>query len=288
VKNRSLSVISAIAVAILVLVLLSPTSSARPGVQAVNWIVYDVTDDRVLAQHQMDERVPLASLTKMMTALLAVERLSMSERITIVAGDQVGEASIWAEEDDVFIARTLLYGLLMRSGNDAAAALARAAGGSPDEESPAARSKFISMMNIRAQQLGMTSTHFKNPHGLDADDHYSSAFDLMLLTREALKHPILIDALGADLYSGEGFHFGHTNQLPNMYDGVIGGKTGWTSNAGLCLIQIVQRDGRMLIVVLLGSSAERWYADAIDLIEYGWKLPGVPEPNRYYGPYQWD
>ena len=274
---------------LLVLLTLPNPASAQPwDVEAANWIVYDVSSDRVLASQEMHDPVPQASLTKMMTALLVVEHLSLDDEVTIVEEDQVGEASIWAEADDTFTVRTLLHGLLMRSGNDAASALARAVGGSPDEEDEAARSSFTSMMNVRAQRLDMENTNFENPHGLDADDQYSSAYDLMLLTKEAMQHPELLDALGADLYSGEGFDFGHTNQLPDLYDGVIGGKTGWTTNAGLCLIQIVEQDGQTLIVVLLGSSFERWYPDAIDLLDYGWKLPPVPVANRDFGPTQWE
>jgi serine-type D-Ala-D-Ala carboxypeptidase (penicillin-binding protein 5/6) len=264
------------------------TASAVYGVEAPNWIIYDVTNDRILANQAMNQPVPLASLTKMITALLAVEHLSMEDEVTIVEEDQVGEASIWAEPDDTYTVETLLHGLLMRSGNDAAAALARAVGGSPDENDDDARSTFTALMNMQAQRLGMENTRFENPHGLDADNQYSSAYDLMLLTKETMKHSDLMDALGADVYSAEGFVFDHTNQLPDLYDGVIGGKTGWTTNAGLCLIQIVEKDGRTLIVVLLGSSFERWYEDAIDLLDYGWKLPGVPRPNHDFGPVQWN
>jgi D-alanyl-D-alanine carboxypeptidase len=266
----------------------APTSASQFDVLAPYWVVYDVTNDRILADQRMNEPVPMASLTKMMTALLAVEHLSMDDEITIVKEDQVGEASIWAEEDDVLTARTLLYGLMMRSANDAAAALARAVGGSPDEESAEAREIFTSMMNIRAQKLGMNDTRFSNPHGLDQEDHYSSAYDLMLLTKEAMSQSEFMRAFGADDWSGEGFHFGHTNQLPDLYDGVIGGKTGWTNNAGLCLIEVVEQDGRILIVVLIGSTFERWYPDAIDLFDYGWKLPGIPRSNSNSGPTQWE
>jgi hypothetical protein len=161
----------------------------------------------------------------------------------------------------------------MRSGNDAASALARSAGGSPDRESPTARMRFVTMMNQRAAELGLENTSFTNPHGLDDDNHYSSARDLALLTEEALRNPILKQAFGARTYAAEGFAFNHTNQLPRRYDGVIGGKTGWTNNAGLCLIEAVERDGRVLIVVLLGSTFERWYEDAIELLDYGWTLP---------------
>jgi serine-type D-Ala-D-Ala carboxypeptidase (penicillin-binding protein 5/6) len=260
------------ALVVLSSLILTP-GAARAEVLAPSWIIYDLAEDAVLDSEDMSQRVPMASLTKVMTGLLAVEHLSMSDEITIVEEDIVGEASIWVEPGDTYSVRTLLHGMMMRSGNDAAAALARAAGGSPERESQRARDQFIDMMNGRASELGMRNTSFENPHGLDGDTHYSTAYDLMLLTREVIEHPRLMQPFGARYYSGEGMTFAHTNQLPSQYDGVLGGKTGWTNNAGLCLIQMVEKDGRILIVVLLGSSFERWYLDAIDLLDYGFSIP---------------
>jgi serine-type D-Ala-D-Ala carboxypeptidase (penicillin-binding protein 5/6) len=272
----------------LLLNVLLPSTPTRAEVLAPNWIIYDVADDLVLDSARMHQRVPMASLTKVMTGLLAVEHLSPSDEITIVEGDLVGEASIWLEEGDVQTVRTLLHGMMMRSGNDAATALARAAGGSPDHESQFARDTFIDMMNERARELGMRNTSFENPHGLDGEAQYSTAYDLMLLTKEVLNHPRLMQAFGARHYTADGMTFTHTNQLPSQYKGVLGGKTGWTNNAGLCLIQMVQKDGRILIVVLLGSTFERWYPDAIDLLDHGWIIPRPdPIPPLIAGILEW-
>jgi serine-type D-Ala-D-Ala carboxypeptidase (penicillin-binding protein 5/6) len=260
----------------------------RAEVLAPNWIIYDLADDTVLDSEDMDQRVAMASLTKVMTGLVVVENLSMNDEITIVEEDIVGEASIWVEPDETYTVRTLLHGMMMRSGNDAAAALARAAGGSPNRESKAARDRFVNMMNERAAALGMRDTSFENPHGLDGDNHYSTAYDLMLLTREVIEHPRLMQPFGARHYSGEGMTFTHTNQLPSQYDGVLGGKTGWTNNAGLCLIQMVEKDGRILIVVLLGSTFERWYPDAIELLDYGFSIPRpATTANRAADAFEW-
>ena len=248
-------------------------SVSASGIRASHWIIYDVTHDAVLDSTGAHQQIPMASLTKVMTGLLVVETLSMNQQITIVRGDLVGESSIWVQPGDTYTVRTLLHGLMMRSGNDAAAALARAAGGSPHHESNTARGVFIEMMNTRATELGMQNSSFRNPHGLDEPGHFSSAHDLMLLTKEVMNHPLLMQPFGATTFRGEGFTFEHSNQLPKQYDGVLGGKTGWTNNAGLCLIQLVERDGRTLIVVLLGSTFERWYPDAIDLLDYGWSIP---------------
>lgn len=287
--NRSLRLAAGIlAVLVLTAVPSELTSPAQAQVLAPNWIIYDLGEDTVLDSEDMNQRVPMASLTKVMTGLLVVENLSMSDEIKIVEGDLVGEASIWVEEDDVYTVRTLLHGMMMRSGNDAAAALARAAGGSPDRESQAARDRFIDMMNDRALDLGMHDTSFENPHGLDGATHYSTAYDLMLLTREVMNQPRLMQPFGARHYSGEGMTFTHTNQLPSQYEGVLGGKTGWTNNAGLCLIQMVEKDGRILIVVLLGSTFDRWYPDAIELLDYGWSIPRpATTPERAGETFEW-
>ena len=284
-------VLTSASLAITLLLSMLIPASARANdreILAPNWIIYDVTHQAILDQQLMDQRTPMASLTKTMTGLLVVEHLSMGDEITIVNGDLVGEASIWVQPGDVYTVRTLLHGLMMRSGNDAAAALARAAGGSPHRESQAARDRFVDMMNSRAAELGIVNTSFENPHGLDGDEHYSTAYDLMLLTQKVLDTPRLMQPFGARHYSGEGMTFTHTNQLPSQYDGVMGGKTGWTTNAGLCLIQLVQRDGRMLIVVLLGSTFERWYPDAIDLLDYGWTVPPpATTPERAAETFEW-
>ncbi len=214
-------------------------SVSASGIRASHWIIYDVTHDAVLDSTGAHQQIPMASLTKVMTGLLVVETLSMNQQITIVRGDLVGESSIWVQPGDTYTVRTLLHGLMMRSGNDAAAALARAAGGSPHHESNTARGVFIEMMNTRATELGMQNSSFRNPHGLDEPGHFSSAHDLMLLTKEVMNHPLLMQPFGATTFRGEGFTFEHSNQLPKQYDGVLGGKTGWTNNAGLCLIQLV-------------------------------------------------
>jgi serine-type D-Ala-D-Ala carboxypeptidase (penicillin-binding protein 5/6) len=272
----------------LLLTAIPAPSYVQAQVLAPNWIIYDLGEETILDSDRMDQRVPMASLTKVMTGLLVVEHLSMPDEITIVEEDLVGEASIWLEEGDVYTVRTLLHGMMMRSGNDAAAALARAAGGSPDRESKTARDNFIVMMNERARELGMNDTSFENPHGLDGDRHYSTAYDLMLLTREVMNKPRLMQPFSARYYSGEGMTFIHTNQLPSQYDGVLGGKTGWTNNAGLCLIQMVEKEGRILIVVLLGSTFDRWYPDAIDLLDYGWTIPRpATTPDRAAEAFEW-
>lgn len=232
----------------------------------------DATSGRILAEHASQQPVAMASLTKVMTALVALERGTPELSVTVVPEDLVGESSAGLRSGQELSLRTLLYGLLLRSGNDAAMAIARAVGGSPHKEDSEARRRFVWWMNETAVRLGMTRTHFQNPHGLDEGGHYSSAADLALLTRTALQNPELVEILGARSFEGEGFVWRHTNRLPERYPGIIAGKTGWTDDAGLCLIEVAERAGQRLIVVLLGSTFGSWYDDASVLLDYGWTL----------------
>ena len=246
---------------------------AAPTVQAREWVIMDAQTGAVLDGSSAHQRTAMASLTKVMTALVAVERGDLSMRVTIQPSDLVGESNAGLEAGENLSLKTLLYGLLLPSGNDAAMAIARAVGGSPQVDDPAARARFIGWMNEKATSLGLKDTHFMNPHGLDQDGHYTTPYDLAVITRAAIQYPAFLAPFGATSYSGEGHDYTHLNQLPKMYPGVVGGKTGWTDNAGLCLIEVVQRDGREVIMVLIGSTFERWYQDAIDLLDYGWTIP---------------
>ena len=250
---------------------------AAPTVQAREWVIMDAQTGEVLAGSDEHQRSAMASLTKVMTALVAVERGDLSMKVTIEQSDLVGESNAGLKAGETLTLQTLLYGLLLPSGNDAAMAIARSVGGSPNADDPAARAKFIGWMNQKAASLGLTDTHYMNPHGLDEDGHYTTPYDLAVITRAAIQLPRFLAPFGAESYSAEGHSYTHLNQLPKMYPGVVGGKTGWTDNAGLCLIEVVQRDGRELIMVLIGSTFERWYQDAIDLLDYGWTIPMVAD-----------
>ncbi|MBX6342947.1 MAG: D-alanyl-D-alanine carboxypeptidase, partial [Thermomicrobiaceae bacterium] len=259
---------------VLLLTLLFPAPGrAAPRVAARTWVLLDGDSGVVLAGHDPHARVAMASLTKVMTALVALEHLPPGQRVRVVGSDLVGESSaMLAAGEDLSLA-TLLHGLILRSGNDAAMALARAAGGSPLADDPAARDRFVGWMNDRARSLELADTHFANPHGLDAPGHYSSAYDLAVITRAALANAAFLGPFGAASYDGDGHHYERMNKLPERYPGILGGKTGWTDDAGLCLIEVAQRGDRRLIMVLLGSTFERWYDDAADLLNYGWTLP---------------
>ncbi|MEZ4523847.1 MAG: hypothetical protein R3A46_19755 [Thermomicrobiales bacterium] len=251
-----------------------PASAAEPDVAAEQWIIVDGPTGTVLAANDPETERPMASLTKVMTAVVALEHGHLDMPVTITQGDKVPEASAGIFVGTTTSLRTLLHGLLLASGNDAAMAIARAVGGSAAFENDGARAQFVTWLNEIADELGMDDTHFMNPHGLDADGHFSSPADLAILTRYALSLPDFREIFGAEQYNAEGYSFTQGNQLPYLIDNVVGGKTGWTDGCGRCLIEVVWAGGREVVIVLMGSNLS-WYDDAMALTAYA---EGLPRP----------
>jgi len=164
-----------------------------------------------------------------------------------------------------------LYGLLLASGNDAAMVIARNLSALPGDTPEAAVARFVRQMNLVAQRLGLEHTTFRNPHGLDEPGHLTTAHDLARLTRAVLQRPELRRILETPAYSDGTFSVRTTNRLLGNYPGLIGGKTGITDAAGYSLIEAAQRDGHTVIVVVLGSTHEAWYDDAVKLLDYGFE-----------------
>ncbi len=177
---------------------------AAPSVQAREWIIMDAQTGEVLAGSNAHQRTAMASLTKVMTALVAVERGDLTMKVTIQQSDLVGESNAGLKAGETLTLQTLLYGLLLPSGNDAAMAIARAVGGSPNADDPAARDRFIGWMNQKATSLGLKDTKYMNPHGLDEDGHYTTPYDLAVITRAAIQLPAFLAPFGAESYSAEG------------------------------------------------------------------------------------
>lgn len=260
------------------LVLLAPTASVRPvsgafpQVVAEQWIILDGSTGAVISANEPDAQRAMASLTKIMTAVVALEHGHLDMPVTVTQGDKVAESTAGIFVGTTTSLRTLLYGLLLASGNDAAMAIARAVGGSAVFENDGAREQFVTWMNEKADELGMENTRFTNPHGLDEEGHYSTPADLAILTRYALTIPDFRDFFGASQFNGEGYSFVHGNKLPNLMDNVVGGKTGWTNGCGRCLIEVVRDGDREIIIVLLGSNLN-WYDDAMALARFAMSMP---------------
>ena len=217
----------------------------------------------ILYQKNIKEKLPIASLTKLMSALVVLENYDLSLPI------KISKAAVEQEEDlgqlkvgETLTAEDLLYIMLLESSNDAAYALADAIG----EEN------FVGVMNWEAENLGLKNTHFSNPNGLDDPQNYSSAQDLAILTRNLLEKPLLWQILGTlqyDLYLPDGtlhHQLKNTNELLNEIPGIIGGKTGWSPEARGCLISVLKDDkGEYSINVILG--AEDRFAEMKKLIQ---------------------
>jgi D-alanyl-D-alanine carboxypeptidase (penicillin-binding protein 5/6) len=221
--------------------------------------VADAGSGDVLFESGARDPLPPASTTKMMTALLALERASLDEVVTVPQEAlAVGEASMGLVPGEQLTLRDLLHGLLLVSANDAALTVAIHVGGSEQE--------FVALMNERAAALGMANTHFVNPHGLDDPQHLSSAVDLLALALEALKEPEFARIVATPQASVAGRDLYNTNELLTSYDGANGVKTGTTDAAGQCLVASVARDQGQTVVIVLGS-ADR-YAEARLLLDY--------------------
>lgn len=229
-----------------------------PSVTARAALLGDRKTGQVLLERRADDPLPPASTTKMMTALLTIESTHPSDTVVVPGEALVGDASmgLWAGER--LTVEELLYGLLLMSGNDAAMALADYVGGDVDA--------FVKMMNARAQALGMTATHFVNPHGLDAAGHVSSARDLFTLARAALDQPLFAHIVATREAQIAGRYMVNRNQLLGTYPGADGVKTGTTDLAGECLVASATRDGHQAIAVVLGSQDR--YADARALLDH--------------------
>ena len=238
-----------------------------PDITAEAWILYDDTFDQVLASEQADTRREVASTTKMMTALVVLDEAGVDDLVEISeAADAVGESEIGlVAGEDPWTVGDLLTSMLTRSANDAAVALAQHVGGSIDG--------FADLMNLKAKELGLENSQFKNPHGLDAPGHFSSARDLLTVALAGLDNATfaqivqLESANMPDTPEGEPRVAIATNLLLSEYPGTIGVKTGYTDLAGLTLVAAAERDGRRLFVVVLNSEAH--FADASALLDYG-------------------
>lgn len=246
-----------------------------PEVTAQAWILYDESSDAVLASVSPDERRAVASTTKIMTGLLAVERGDLEDVVTISqrAAD-TGEREIGLVPGEQVTLGALVKAALIHSGNDAATAIAEHIGGSVEG--------FVSLMNQRAEELGMRNTSFANPHGLDAPNHYSSARDMLNLAREAMQHQEFRDIVRSrivvfpDAPDGTRRIGTATNLLLGEYEGASGIKTGFTFQALLTFVASAEREDRRLYAVVLGSEGSRAHlSDARLLFDYGFDDLGV-------------
>jgi D-alanyl-D-alanine carboxypeptidase len=251
--------------ACLAVLLLTPTAVAQasdpPGVSAASAILVDGESGRVLFEKNAHQERPIASITKLMTALVAVESApSLEEEVTILPEwTGIEGSSIYLRSGETVTLKTLLYGLLLSSGNDAAAAVAGTCAGSVDA--------FVERMNAKAAQLGMEHTHFSDPSGLGGEDHYSTAYDMALLARACLKNETVAAIVSTKSITLGTRTLTNHNKLLWRYEGCTGMKTGYTQQAGRTLVSSAQRGGQTLVAVTL-CDPDDW-ADHTALFDYG-------------------
>jgi len=229
-------------------------------------ILIDASSGRVLYGKNVHEHLPQASITKIMTALLVIEKGNLDQKVMICPHSAgTPESSIWLEIGEKLTREHLLYALMLNSANDAAEALAESVAGSEEN--------FVSLMNQRAQQLGMKDTHFLNPHGLNASGHYTSAYDLGLLARKAMNNSTFRRVVSTKTYNIPWANKDYDRLLINhnkllwRYKNAIGVKTGYTEEAGDCLVGAAQKDNLVLIAVTLNTPA--MYQDVERMFDYG-------------------
>ncbi len=218
-----------------------------PTVQAESYLVVNVNDDQIIESKNEHEVRSIASITKIMTALVALEKGDFTDMWLV--GEEVLRASgssIYLIQGQQVSMRSLLYGLMLKSGNDAAIVIAERVGGS--------EAKFVEMMNQRAAEIGMHDTVFHNPHGLDVnmEGNYSTAYDMALLMKTALQNPMFVEIISTEDYTSEwGARWHNSNELLNDFPFCIGGKTGYTSKAGRTLVTAAKKEGAEYIIVTL-------------------------------------
>ena len=247
----------------------SASSDTKPTINSRRYAVYDRLSGRCIYGKEENKQTAMASTTKIMSAVIIVENCNLKDIVTVTAkAAGVGGSRLGLHTDDKISVNDLLYGLMLRSGNDAAVALAIHTAGSVEE--------FANLMNQKAEVLGLTNTHFVSPHGLDNSEHYTTAYELAKITDYALKNETIAKIVKTKTttisINGNLMQINNTNELLGNVEGVYGVKTGFTNNAGRCLVTSVKRGDMDVIIVVLGADTRKDRAkDTMKLIEYAYK-----------------
>lgn len=248
---------------LIIFAIISIPVSATPDVSAQSAILIEKNSGRILYSKSADLRLPIASTTKIMTALCALEYCDINMTVTISdTASGVEGSSMYLETGEKMTIKELLYGLMLSSGNDAAVAI-----------SEATECDFIQLMNETADKIGVKNTHFTNPNGLPDDEHYSTCSDMARITAYAMQNPDFCEIVRTKSYriEGEGKAYPRVlvnhNKLLNAYEGCIGVKTGFTKAAGRCLVSAAERNGMTLICVTLNAPND--WNDHKSMFDYG-------------------
>jgi len=251
---------------LLVALLLIPVNVNAVSVSAKAAVLLNGDNGEVIYSKNADAKLPMASTTKIMTGLLLCEYGNFEREITVTAEMlRVEGSSMGLLAGDRVTLHDLLYGLMLASGNDAANVIAHIIGGSLEG--------FVKKMNDKAKELGLTSTHFATPSGLDADDHYTTAYELGKLALYALRNVEFAKAVSCEKAT---LNYGNPpykrtltnhNKMLKMYDGAVGVKTGFTKKSGRCLVSAAKRDGKFVVAVTLNAPSD--WQDHKAMLDYG-------------------
>lgn len=264
-EEPSMRLIICLTFSLLFIFLIPEHGLASIHTSANNAVLIEQSTGRVLYEKNAHEIESIASITKIMTAIIAIESREM-ERVTKTSKRAIDTegSSIYLEQGEKMSIEDLVYGLMLRSGNDAAVAISEHVGGSEEG--------FVHLMNEKARWLGMTNTHFDNPHGLDSEEHYSTAYDMAVLMQYAMDNKTFIKISGTTTHQAENRSYAWQNKnklLTSFYDKCTGGKTGFTKQSGRTLISSANHDGLNLIAVTLNAPDD--WRDHIQMYEWGFE-----------------
>lgn len=255
-------------------------ASTIPNIEAQSYVLLEPVTGRILIEKNSEERRAMASTTKIMTAIVAIEKGVLSSKVKVSSkASSIGGSSFYLRAGESMSLENMLYGLLLPSGNDAAIAIAEHISGS--------EKNFVYLMNLKAREIGAFNTHFMNPHGLDEPGHYTTARDLAIIAKYAWRIPEFREIVKTrDKVINDGSYTRHiynTNRLLWKNSEIIGIKTGYTGNAGRCLVASAMRNGFQLISVVLGSKDH--FGDSYALLNYGFShfkyMKVVTKSNLY-------
>lgn len=251
------------------LALETSSNTSELNLNSRSCIVLDRLSKKVLYGKNEKNKVKMASTTKIMTAIVIIENCDLNTTVEVSKkAANTGGSRLGLKTGDKITIRDLLYGLMLCSGNDAAVCLAETSAGSVAE--------FSELMNNKAQELGLSNTHFESPHGLDSDNHYTTAYELAILSDYALKNSTFLNIVGTKNYTvtinGSSKNLSNTNELLGNLNGVYGIKTGFTNGANRCLVTACKRGNMDIICVVLGADTKNFRTkDSIKLIEYSFQ-----------------
>ena len=249
---------------------------------AKGMVALEGNTNTILYSHNLHEKLPMASTTKIMTAIICLENCDDIDKVIKVSDKAVGieGTSIYLKYDEEISIKDLLYGLILASGNDCAMALAEYIGGSEE--------KFVELMNDKVNELGLNNTHFDNPHGLDSETHYTSAYDLAIITAYGMKNETFKEIVSTLRYTiektnvSEPRYLKHKNKLMFNDDNYLGVKTGFTDNARRCLVSAYEDNGMMIICVVLNCQPMFEECDRItNLVKDNYQMKQFVKPYNY-------